>query len=45
MSQGFFQRLFQKGKYLLLVIGTQNDVNFAGTIMGHRRGHSEIWHF
>ena len=40
----FFQRLFKQGKYILLVAGEDNDLQLAGTIMGRRRGHGEVWY-
>ena len=40
----FFQQLFQRGKYLLLIAGDEPDVIHAGEIIGRRRGHSEVWH-
>ena len=43
ISQHFFRRLFQRGKYLVLVTGNGNDVNSAGIIMGRRRNHSKVW--
>ncbi|WP_319420366.1 hypothetical protein [Pleurocapsa sp. FMAR1] len=44
IARRFCQKLFQRGKYLLLVTEKKNDLN-AGTIMGRRRGHSEVWYF
>ena len=44
-DRDFFWRLFQKGKYLLLVSGTEYDVNSATRIVARRRGHAEVWHF
>lgn len=44
VAQNFFQRLFRRGKYLVLVRVNEQDVNSAGSIMGRRRGHAEIWH-
>lgn len=41
--QNFFQRLFRRGKYLLLVSGSSAELSSAGSIMGRRRGHSEVW--
>ena len=43
-ARKFFQRLFQKGKYLMLVTGNERDVTYAGSIIGRRRSHSEVWH-
>ncbi|MDJ0568955.1 MAG: hypothetical protein QNJ53_07890 [Pleurocapsa sp. MO_192.B19] len=45
ITQGFFQRLFQRGKYLVLVTGNKNDVNSAASIIGRRRSHSEVWRY
>ncbi len=44
IARRFCQKLFQQGKYLLLVTEKENDLN-AGTIMGRRQGHSEVWYF
>ena len=41
--QHFFQRLFQRGKYLILVTGTENEINSASTIMGRRLNHGKVW--
>lgn len=43
-ARKFFQRLFQRGKYLMLVTGNERDVTHASSIIGRRRGHSEVWH-
>ncbi|MBE9047006.1 hypothetical protein IQ255_21820 [Pleurocapsales cyanobacterium LEGE 10410] len=43
--QHLFQRLFQQGKYFILVTGTKNEVNSASTIMGRRLNHAKVWHF
>lgn len=45
VAQEFFLRLFQRGKYLILIAGNQDDVNAASSIMGRRQGHAEVWHF
>jgi len=42
--QNFFQRLFNRGKYLLLVKGDEVELNSVGSIMFRRHGHGEIWH-
>lgn len=42
--RNFFQRLFQQGKYFLLVQGNEVDLNSASSIMGRRHGHGEVWH-
>lgn len=42
-TQNFFQRLFRRGKYLLLVSGNSTDLSSAGSIIGRRR-HSQVWH-
>ncbi len=44
IARRYCQKLFQQGKYLLLVTEKENNLN-AGTIMGRRRGHSEVWYF
>ncbi|MGF1588995.1 MAG: hypothetical protein ACFCU7_07095 [Pleurocapsa sp.] len=44
VAQNFFQRLFRRGKYLVLVKVNEQDVTSAGSIMGRRRGHAEVWH-
>ena len=41
----FFLRLFERGKYLLLVTGTEQDLKSIGAIIGRRRGHGEVWYF
>lgn len=43
-AQNFFQKLFKKGKYLLLVAASRQEVGSVSSIIGRRRGHSEIWH-
>ena len=43
-AREFFQRLFQRGKYLLSIAGDESDVIYAGKIIGRRRGHSAVWH-
>lgn len=43
--QKFFSRLFKKGKYLLLVNGSEHDVDAACKIISRRRNHAEVWHF
>jgi len=45
IAQEFFSRLFQKGKYLVLISGEKSEVNTVAKIMSHRHGHSEVWHF
>ena len=44
IDRHFFQRLFHRGRYLLLVAGENKDLKLAGTIMGRRRGHAEVWY-
>ena len=44
-DRDFFWRLFQKGKYLLLISATEYDVDSATRIVARRRGHAEVWHF
>lgn len=42
-AQNFFQKLFKRGKYLLLVAANRQELSSVSSIVG-RRGHSEIWH-
>ena len=44
-TQDFFQQLFEQGKYLLLLRGTQNELNFARQIIDRCQVPSEIWYF
>ena len=44
VAREFFQRLFQRGKFLLLITGDEQDLSYASSIIGRRRGHSEVWH-
>ena len=44
-DRDFFWRLFQRGKYLLLISGTRYDIDSATRIVARRRGHAEVWHF
>lgn len=44
-AQNFFQKLFQRGKYLLLLTGRENEMNAAGVIMGRRQAHVKVWQF
>ena len=43
-TNDFFQRLFQRGKYLLLIAGDEPDLSYASSIIGRRRGHSKVWY-
>ena len=43
--QEFFQQLFEQGKYLLLVTGTENELNFAHQIIDRCQVCSEVWYF
>ncbi len=45
IAQEFFLRLFQKGKYLVLITGEKADVNAISKIMARRNGHAEAWNF
>lgn len=45
IAQEFFLRLFQKGKYLVLVTGEKADVKAISKIMARRDGHAEAWNF
>ena len=40
-----FLRLFKRGKYLLLVNGSEHDVNAASKIISRRRNRAEVWRF
>ena len=44
-GQNFFQKLFQRGKYLLLLTGRENEMNAAGAIMERRQAHAKVWQF
>ena len=44
-DRDFFWRMFQKGKYLLLISGSRYDVDSVTKIVARRRGHAEVWHF
>ena len=43
ISQELFLRLFNRGKYLVLVNGSQADVNAATKIMSRRRDRAKVW--
>jgi arginyl-tRNA--protein-N-Asp/Glu arginylyltransferase len=43
VAQKFFWRLFQRGKYLVLLSGSDLDVNAASKIMSRRQDHVKIW--
>ncbi|MEM8723610.1 MAG: hypothetical protein AAGE84_30745 [Cyanobacteria bacterium P01_G01_bin.39] len=45
IAQEFFCRLFQRGKYLVLIEGDKYDVNSVSKIMARRQGHAEAWYF
>ena len=45
VAQEFFFRLFQKGKYLVLIQGSNKDVRSASKIVARRRDHAEVWLF
>ncbi|MGF1542557.1 MAG: hypothetical protein ACFCU5_19285 [Pleurocapsa sp.] len=44
-AQGFFRKLFQRRKYLILVTANGSNVNSAGMIMGRRRRYAKVWFF
>ena len=44
-ARNFFQKLFKRGKYLLLLTGRENEMNAAGAIMGRRQAHAKVWQF
>jgi|GEM_PF-6086439 len=43
ISQKLFLRLFSKGKYLVLISGSDCDVNAATKIMSCRRDRAKVW--
>lgn len=43
-SQAFLQRLFQRGKFLLLVTGNVRDIDSAGKIISRRPNYAKFWH-
>ena len=43
--QDFFQELFEQGKYLLLVTGTENELNFYRQIIERCQVCSQVWFF
>ncbi|MEL6579990.1 MAG: hypothetical protein AAFQ14_09575 [Cyanobacteria bacterium J06621_12] len=45
IAQEFFSRLFKKGKYLVLIKGSNKDVRIASKIISRRRDHAEAWLF
>lgn len=40
----FFQRLFRRGKYFVIVAAQNDSKKLAGTIMGRRKGHGKVWY-
>lgn len=45
VAQKFFSRLFERGKYLLLIDGTKHDVDAACQIVSRRRNRAKVWRF
>lgn len=45
VAQKFFRRLFQRGKYLILLSGSDPDVDAASKIMSRRQNHVKVWRF
>lgn len=43
IAQHFYQRLFQREQYLILVVGNEKDLNFASLIMGRRKRHARVF--
>ncbi|WP_157867353.1 hypothetical protein [Gloeothece citriformis] len=39
----FFQGFFRRGKYILVVQGTEEMRNFASQVLSRRRNHSKVW--
>jgi hypothetical protein len=44
-AQDFFLKLFQRGKYLVLISGDQHGVDAASKIMSRRQNHAKVWQF
>nr|ADN15739.1 hypothetical protein Cyan7822_3805 [Gloeothece verrucosa PCC 7822] len=40
----FFQKFFCRGKYILVVEGTEEMVDFAAKVFARRRDHSKVWY-
>ncbi|MGV2831115.1 hypothetical protein [Myxosarcina sp. GI1(2024)] len=40
----FFQRLFQRGKYLIAIEAPGHSLEYAEAILSRRRGRGEVWH-
>jgi hypothetical protein len=45
VAQEFFLKLFQRGKYLVLISGNEYDVDAASKIMSRRQNHAQLWQF
>lgn len=45
VAQDFFLKLFQRGKYLVLISGDEDDVDAASKIMSRRQNHAKVWQF
>lgn len=42
--QQFFHKYFRRGKYILVVQGTEDMLHFAGQVLSRRRQHSKVWY-
>lgn len=40
----FFQKFFRRGKYILVVEGTEDMLHFAGKVLSRRLEHSKVWY-
>jgi hypothetical protein len=45
VAQDFFLKLFQRGKYLVLISGDELGVDAASKIMSRRQNHAKVWQF
>lgn len=45
VAQDFFFKLFQRGKYLVLISGNEQDADAASKIMSRRQNHAKVWQF
>ncbi|OKH26065.1 hypothetical protein NIES593_03025 [Hydrococcus rivularis NIES-593] len=40
----FFQKYYKRGRYLIIIKGTEDAISYAEAILSRRRGRSEVWH-
>jgi hypothetical protein len=43
-SWQFFHKYYKRGRYLVIIEGTDDAIRYAQAIMSRRRGRSEVWH-